>query len=217
MKNASTLPITAILAVTLMSTLIHFGLIPPGLTLLEGMREDFGDYFYALIFFIIFLESIVYVGFYFPGQFFAVVLVILAKPDASDIAMLTIAMVTAATLGSMLNYFLGRQTTSAPKVKSGVKIKHLLLAMIHMNSLAFFMFAQGANRRPIKVVVLAGILNLPYYLILITMTALMSEEIMQVAESTWLVLSILGIWLGVALVYDFRKKNQKDLPVNELT
>ncbi len=217
MKNASTLPITAILAVTLMSTLTHFGLIPPGLTLLEGMREDFGDYFYALIFLIIFLESIVYVGFYFPGQFFAVVLVILAKPDASDIAMLTIAMVSAATFGSILNYFIGRQTTSAPKVKSGVKFKHLLLAMIHMNSLAFFMFAQGANRRPIKVVALAGILNLPYYLILITMTALMSEEIMQVAESTWLVLSILGIWLGVALVYDFRKKYQKALPVNELT
>lgn len=216
MKNASTLPLTAILAVALLTTLVHFKVIPPGLELLEVMREKAGDYFYLLIFFIIFLESIVYVGFYFPGQFFAVVLVILAKPDASDIVLLTVAMVFAATLGSLTNYVLGRSSTNQPETTSKTKVTHLLLAMIHMNSLAFFMFAQGANRRPIRVVGLAGLLNLPYYLLLITMTAVMSEEIMQVAESTWLVLLILAIWLAVAWVIDLRKKSNKHQAANEL-
>lgn len=208
MKYASTLPFTAIFAVSLLATLVHFEIIPPGLVLLESMQTSFGDYFYALIFLIIFLESIVYVGFYFPGQFFAVVLVILAKPDASDIVALTVAMVVAATLGSLVNYLLGKSTSSEPEGHKKVHLKYLLLAMIHMNSLAFFMFAQGANRRPIKIVGLAGLLNLPYYLLLITLTAVMSEEIMQVAESTWLVLSILAVWLIIAVGLDIRKKRQ---------
>lgn len=219
MKYASTLPTTAIFAVSLLSLLVHMSIIPPGLSLLEGMRDFFGEYFYLLIFLIIFLESIVYVGFYFPGQFFAVVLVILAKPDASDIVALTVAMVFAATLGSVVNYLLGKATTKAPENHSNLRLKHLLLAMIHMNSLAFFMYAQGANRRSIKVVGMAGLLNLPYYLALITLTAVMSEEIMQVAESTWLVLTILGIWLAVAIGIDLRKRRQKlkQQPATELS
>ena len=86
------------------------------------------DTFYLLIVLIIFLESIVYVGFYFPGQFFAVLLVIGANPTFDDIVMLTIAMVTAATLGSILNYCIGRFSSSALEQEPGkTKLKHLLL------------------------------------------------------------------------------------------
>ena len=74
-----------------------------------------------------------------------------------------------------------------------------------MNSLAFFMFAQGANMRPAKVVWLAGLLNLPYYLAIIALTATLSDKIMQVAESTWLIFSFLGVWLIIAATIDFRK------------
>lgn len=211
MKFASTLPLSAISAISVISLLIHWGIIPPGLEILGYLQDSFSTYSFALIFLIILLESIVYIGFYFPGQFFAVVLVILAKPDLTDIVSLTVGMVGAATLGSALNYQFGKLSSNPQNNPAQTKTKHLLLAMIHMNSLAFFMFAQGANGRSFKVVLLAGLLNLPYYLALIAVTTFMSEEIMQVAESTWLVLSILMIWLLVALLIDFKKYRQAKL------
>ncbi len=208
MKFHSTLPATALLAVLLLTSLVQFGIIPPGIELLEQLKQAFGDYFYLLIFTIILLESIVYVGFYFPGQFFAVVLVIVSKPAIEDIVYLTVAMVLAATLGSVINYTLGRANKTEEKNPQKIKIKQLLLAMIHINSLAFFMFAQGANHKPFKVVWLAGLLNFPYYLVLIATTAILSEEIMQVAESTWLLASIIGVWLIVAIALDLKAQRE---------
>lgn len=205
MKYAFILPTTALFALGLIASLVHFDIIPAGITILENLKSAFGEYFYTLIFFIILAESIVYVGFYFPGQFFAVVLVILSKPNLEDILYLTIAMVLAATLGSFLNYQLGRLNSKSSSSDSATNLRSLLLAMVHINSLAFFMFNQGANKRPSKVVWLAGLLNLPYYLILITSTALLSEEIMQVAESTWLMVSIVLIWLFVTIILDIKK------------
>lgn len=205
MKYYSTLPATALFAVTLLAALVHYGVIPPGIELLEELKGAFGEYFYVLIFTIILLESIVYVGFYFPGQFFAVVLVIVSNPKVEDIVYLTVAMVLAATVGSVLNFMIGRASNSENDTPpKELKLKQLLIAMIHINSLAFFMLAQGANHKPIKVVWLAGLLNFPYYLLLIATTAVLSEEIMQVAESTWLLASIIGCWLLIALTLDIK-------------
>lgn len=187
-----------------MNLLVYWQVIPPGLQLLNVIQADLEDYFYLLIMLIILLESIVYVGFYFPGQFFAVLLVIGAQPTFEDVVYLTVAMVFAATLGSLINYGLGHINKSKDDVEP-TKIKHLLLAMIHMNSLAFFMFAQGANHKPIRVVWLAGLLNLPYYLALIAATAFMSDQVMQVAENSVLLFSLLGIWLAIAITLDIRK------------
>ncbi len=207
MKYYSSLPASALAAVLFITALIHYSVIPPGMEILQGLQDKFGDYFFALIFLIILLESVIYVGFYFPGQFFAVVLVILSKPTWYDIMALTGAMVLAATLGSIINYALGRFASRQAEPKP-LSFKSLLLAMIHINSLAFFMFAQGAARRPFRVVWLAGLLNLPYYFALILLTTTLSEGIMQIAESTWLLAAIIGVWLAIALVLDLRRVRQ---------
>ncbi|NVJ60072.1 MAG: hypothetical protein HWE27_06775 [Gammaproteobacteria bacterium] len=205
MKYLSTLPITALVALSLISLLVSYDVIPPGLAILEDLKSNFGDYFFLMIFLIILAESIIYVGFYFPGQFFAVVLVVLSKPDASDIGLLTIAMVTAATLGSLINFFLGKKLGSKPSSDNSISMKQLLLAMIHINSLAFFMFSQGAKGQSVKIVGLAGLLNLPYYLVLITGTAVLSEEVMQIAENTILLFSLITIWLAISIYLDWKK------------
>ena len=207
MKYYSSLPASALAAVLFFTALIHYSVIPPGMEILQGLQDKFADYFFALIFLIILLESVIYVGFYFPGQFFAVVLVILSKPTWYDIMALTGAMVLAATLGSIINYALGRFASRQAEPKP-LSFKSLLLAMIHINSLAFFMFAQGAARRPFRVVWLAGLLNLPYYFVLILLTTTLSEGIMQIAESTWLLAAIIGVWLAIALVLDLRRVRQ---------
>lgn len=210
MKYFSFLPLTALLAFSVLHALVYWQIIPPGSAVLELISNDFSDAFYALIFLIILLESIVYVGFYFPGQLFAVILVIGANPAPKDIVYLTIAMVAAATLGSLGNYLLGRfsnrnkgQTSNSQFER--VSIRSLLLAMIHINSLAFFMFAQGANQKPIKIIALAGLLNLPYYLLLIAGTSVLSEQVMAMTENTLLLFSLISIWLIIALYFDFKK------------
>lgn len=206
MKYYSTLPVTALFAFTTINLLVFWNILPSGLEQLNSYQDSLENYFYLLIVLIILLESIVYVGFYFPGQFFAVVLVIGSGPSFNDIVILTLAMVTAATLGSVINYCIGRYSSSSPEQQGQkTKLKHLLLAMIHMNSLAFFMVSQGANRHSMGVVFLAGLLNLPYYLLLITSTAYLSDEVMQIAENTALLFSLLFIWLCIALILDLNK------------
>jgi membrane-associated protein len=209
MKYTSVLPFTALLSLGLISALVEWRVIPPGLVLLESMQAAFQDYFYALIVLIILLESIVYVGFYFPGQFFAVVLVVLAKPDWQSIVYLTLAMVFAATLGSLINYCLGRRTGKNEKTAKSLSIKALAVAMIHINSLAFFMFNQGATRQPVRIVLFAGLLNLPYYLLLIFLTSVFSQEVMGMAENPWLLAVFITMWLAIALWIDSKNLRQQ--------
>jgi membrane-associated protein len=216
LKYYSSLPITALIALIVLQTLINFDVVPPGMALLTMLKDAAGEYFYTLILLIILLESIVYVGFYFPGQFFAVLLVVGANPTTSDIIKLTIAMVVGATLGSFINYEIGCHASNNRLSRNNfsnaqasavqpVSIKSLLIAMIHINSLAFFMVTQGALKRSRKIIGLAGILNLPYYLALIFATAALSEEVMQLAENTTFLMVAVSIWLIIALILDYRK------------
>jgi membrane-associated protein len=211
MKYAAFLPLSALIALVLISVLVHFNVIPPGMSILESLQGNMQNGFFLIIFLIILLESIIYVGFYFPGQFFAVILVVGAKPTALDVVYLTLCMVVAATLGSLINFMLGRASrkrslNQGEQVEEKkTKLKHLLLAMIHINSLAFFMFSQGSQGKSPKVIGLAGFLNLPYYLLLIAGTAVLSEQVMAMAENTMLLISIVCIWLAIALVYDVKQ------------
>lgn len=215
MKYAFSLPLTALFALSLIHILVHFDIIPPGADILERMQSAIDSGFYILIFLIILLESIIYVGFYFPGQFFAVILVIGADPNWLDVVYLTVAMVLAATLGSVINYYLGKISDRKKEAERETQLKHLLLAMIHINSLAFFMFAQGASHKSFKVVLLAGILNLPYYLLLIAGTAVLSEQVMTMAENTVMLFSVILIWLLVAAILDYRKYHHKRNDVHQ--
>ncbi|MFW8589436.1 hypothetical protein ACOI22_01395 [Glaciecola sp. 2405UD65-10] len=210
MKYNAFLPFSALIALAMISIFVHFKIVPPGADLLNEINDVFKDGFYGVIFLIILLEAIVYIGFYFPGQFFAVILVVGAKPTALDIVYLTLAMVLAATLGSLLNYELGKASTKhRSEEDQPPSWKQLLLAMIHINSLAFFMFSQGAKGRARKIVYLAGLLNLPYYLLLIAATSLLSEQVMAMAENTILLISLIGVWLCVAVYLDVKKYRQE--------
>lgn len=210
MKYLSVLPLSALIALALLTTLVHYDVIPPGLQMLEGIKEYLDTGFYVVVFLIILLESIIYIGFYFPGQFFSVLLVVSSKPTPMDVVYLTLAMVAAATLGSIINYCLGKYgNRKTDEEQKPSKFKHLLLAMIHINSLAFYMFAQGANNRTFKVVWLAGLLNLPYYLLLIAGTAVLSEEVMQMAENNVFLFSAISIWLLISVYLDVKNYREE--------
>lgn len=209
MKYLSLLPCSALLIFTIFSLSVDQGFLPDGAKLLSIMQGKLSDYGYLLILLIILLESIIYVGFYFPGQFFAVLLVVATNPSWTDIIILTLLMVVAATIGSGINFYLGRQTRA--KLGQGTKnylpvpLKHLLLAMIHINSLAFFMFTQGANGHSVRIIAWAGLLNLPYYLLMITATSLLSKEVLAMSENTTFILSALILWLLISIFWDVKR------------
>ena len=217
MKYASILPLTALFALSLIALLVNFNVIPPGAELLELLKSASKDGIFWLVFLIILLESIIYVGFYFPGQFFAVLIVVGANPSANDIALLTLAMVCAATVGSYINFMLGKYSNKTDhqyheqaanndkRESSKPRLSQLLLAMIHINSLAFFMFSQGARNKSIKIVALAGLFNLPYYLLLIAGTAVLSEQVMAMAENTYMLFAVISLWLLAALYIDIKQ------------
>lgn len=206
MTSRIILPLSALLLLITLHVLVIYQWIPSGLSLLEIAKERFGEHVFLLIALIILLESIVYIGFYFPGQFFAVLLVVLSKPTWIDIIYLTFAMVVAATIGSMINYGLGAFCTQGKKARLNVSIRSLVIAMIHINSLAFFMFNQGAQRSPFHVVLYAALLNLPYYLLLIIATTLLSQQVVMLAENTWLLIFVVAIWLIIAVITDFKQR-----------
>jgi membrane-associated protein len=231
MRYYSFLPFSALLSVLAFSLLVSLNVLPSGMALLESLKVAFDEYLYLLILMIILAESIVYVGFYFPGQFFAVLLVVLSKPQWLDILYLTLCMVVGATLGSCINYYLGsrlrttyereqavqkiqsrqnssRQKHHPTKSEQTYSLKYLLIAMIHINSLAFYMFKQGEQNRPMRVVWYAGLLNLPYYLLLIFATSVLSEEVLQVAENTTFLIVMILFWLLVSAYFDYKKHQE---------
>lgn len=214
MKYNFILPLSAIVALLLLQILVYLNILPPGTSILNALDGLLNKQFFIFIFLVILFESIVYVGFYFPGQFFAVVLVVGKNPSLSDVIYMTIAMVLAATIGSVINYEIGKISSSKKSTSNNdVNLKKLLLAMIHINSLAFFMLNQGAHRKSRMIIAFAGLLNLPYYLLLIAGTAVLSEQVMGLAENTVFLFSALSIWLGVALFLDY--KDQNNVAINK--
>ncbi len=204
MRLHSLLPLSALLVFCTLQMLLHSALLPSADLLLSTLQQHLSDHLLLFAFLIILLESIIYLGFYFPGQFFAVLLVLTSQPSATNIGALTLAMVAAATTGSLFNYMLGRQMAYTDGNGQPVERRQLLLAMIHINALAFFMFHQGRNRRSPAVIALAGLLNLPYYGLLIALTLLLSEQVGSLAENSKILFGLLLSWLMVAIWWDIK-------------
>lgn len=205
------LPTTAICVVLGLHVLSTWQLIPNGMTLLTLIREHFAQELYLFAFVIIFLEAIIYVGFYLPGQFLAVLLVLAAEPSLSALLSLTLVMVIAASAASLVNFFLGQQAYNKMptelEMQPKIKIKQLLLAMIHINSLAFFIYTQASKGASWRICAYAAWLNLPYYFMLIVLTMTLENQVMSLAENSVLLMVVLSGWWLVAYYFDRQKSD----------
>jgi membrane-associated protein len=63
---------------------------------------------------------------------------------------------------------------------SKIDWKKLLLSMIHINTLALALFDAGKHHAPKSIIWIVGILNLPYYLLLIALTYSFQDIVMKV-------------------------------------
>jgi membrane-associated protein len=154
---------------------------------------------------IIFAESIIYVGFYLPGQFIAVILVISGSDSLWDIPPLTLVSLIAVTLAALVNYTIGSFFRKENQEITPIDYKKLLLSMIHINTLALALFEAGKMRSPKWIIGIVGILNLPYYLLMIALVYQFQDAARELGENPYYLLIALIIWCG----YSVWKSRQK--------
>ncbi len=153
---------------------------------------------------IIFLESIIYVGFYIPWQFIAVILVISGAKSIWDIVILTLISIIAVTLSATLNYSIGYLWREKNQKITPIDYKKLLLSMIHINTLALALFEAGKIRYPMWIIAIVGILNLPYYLLMIAIVYQFQDAARELGENPYYLLMALILWCGYSI---WKEKN----------
>ena len=72
--------------------------------------------------------------------------------------------------------------------------KKILLSMIHINTIALALFDAGRDNYSKWIIPIVGLLNLPYYLLLITLTYLYKDIVIQIGENPYYLLIALIIW-----------------------
>lgn len=200
-------PVSAIIVYTLVLLWIYFGVLPDPTIISEYIKNFDSSVIFFILFLIILLESIVYLGFYLPGQFIAVLVVFSYAKNLYDIFILSIISIFAVTLWAIINYSLW-YFISKKSVQKQEKIdyKNLLFSMIHINTIALYIFDQWQKRAPKKIIFLTGLFNFPYYLLIIWITYLLKNEILSVSENSFILYGILFLWLWISLYQNKKKK-----------
>lgn len=197
------LPLAILLIYITFTTAGHFGWIPTGLELLEQLRSTVGENWFWLVVFCIFLEALVVISLYFPGQYIAALLVILSGPSTGDIMLLSLAMVIACTLGSAVNYTIGRYLSTETETKP-INYKSLFPALIHSSGLAIYTFNWGLQKGTWKLVPMSFLLNMPYYILILFTTVAFGEQIIAATDNPIVLGSALAIWLGISIYRDIK-------------
>ncbi len=200
-------PVSAIFVYTLVLLWIYFGVLPDPTIISEYIKNFDSSVIFFILFLIILLESIVYLGFYLPGQFIAVLAVFSYAKNLYEIFILSIISIFAVTLWAIINYSLW-YFISKKSVQKQEKIdyKNLLFSMIHINTIALYIFDQWQKRAPKKIIFLTGLFNFPYYLLIIWITYLLKNEILSVSENSFILYGILFLWLWISLYQNKKKK-----------
>lgn len=202
----SLVPLSGLVVYSTILILEKLQIIPEPAVAFQGLSGLYGEWSFLLLFLVILIESIVYAGFYFPGQLFAVLIVLLNDFSWFNLIMLTLVSIVAVTISAWINYQLGSLRKTE---KKEFRIKGLLVAMLHINLLALYMFQLGASRSHKKVILYAGLLNIPYYLLLIAGTFLIRDQITIITDDTYFLFSMLCAWTTFSVILDIRERKKK--------
>ena len=199
------IPLSAICIYIWMTVLIYFNIVPDPLLIVEYINMLDLKTIYIVMFLIILLESIVYVGFYLPGQFIAVLLVVSSTDGISEIWYLTLVSIIAVTVWALINYhlwyFLSKRNGY---IQKNIEYKKLLFSLIHINTLSLFILDQWSKQVPKKIIYLTWLLNLPYYFLMILVTYLLQDQILTISENSYIILILLLLWL-IYSIYNNKK------------
>jgi membrane protein DedA with SNARE-associated domain len=214
------LPLTAFVFYLLVLSLWQIGLIPGPVEILHFLEDLYNKYGYFGLTLATFLESIAYLGLYFPGS--AIIALAVFLSDGSFITLLTISVIVAATLTvtATINYLLGRYVSrnhlfEEEALNKSVKIsKGLISSMLHPNLLAFYFFNAGLERHNFKKIFFVPIFMIPYGYIFGFVLSRFSKVAKQSLESPGFLITLILIWLTTAYIVEAKriKKGKKQSP-----
>jgi ABC-type tungstate transport system substrate-binding protein len=128
-----------------------------------------------------------------------VILVISGSDSLWDILPLTLVSLIAVTLAALVNYTIGSFFRSTDQQSTKIDYKKLILSMIHINTLALALFEAGKLRSPKWIIGIVGMLNLPYYLLMIAVVYQFQDAARELGENPYYLLIALIIWCGYSV------------------
>ena len=158
------IPISTLIVYCCILFLIYLQVLPPFSVMLDFLESLYFRFGYVGLFISAFLESIVYIGLYFPGSFIIVLSVLLSNGTIVEFLSISCVTALAITLANCINYYIGRKqllkrfisvdTHKKKGAKSQQKHVHswteFLIMVSHPTLLTFHSFRQGIEKRSWK-------------------------------------------------------------------
>ena len=214
------LPLSALIFCVIAMILWKFQLIPDPKEILKFLEDLYYSYGYFGLITATFLESIVYLGIYFPGSLIVALAVFLS--DGSFISLLRISFLVSITLTftAAINYWLGRYVSRQDfgEKKEIIKeselfSKGLLVSMLHPNLLAFYFFSAGLEKQNFKKIVYVPIFMIPYGYLFGFVLSRFSESARKGLENPNFIITLIIIWLILSFILENRRKKRKTMRV----
>jgi len=210
------LPLTALVFLGTAMVLWKFELIPDPkeiLLILENLYLKFG---YLGLVIATFLESIVYLGLYFPGSFIIALAVFFSNGSFVSLLIISILVAITLTITAVINYFFGRYVSrkdffeKKEFVKESKSIsKGLFVSMLHPDLMAFYFFNAGLERQNMKKLIYVPIFMIPYGYLIGFVLSRFSELLRRGLESPNFLLIIIGIWFVASFVFEIKRRKRK--------
>jgi membrane protein YqaA with SNARE-associated domain len=216
MRKIPILPLSALIFYIAAIILWKLNIIPSPNEILQILKSYYDAYGYFGLVLAAFLESIVYLGLYFPGSFIIALAVFFS--DGTFNTLLTISILVAATLTftAIINYFLGRIVAKRNFFEKDEFIresktfsKGLVLSMLHPNLLAFYFFNAGLENHSFKKIAFVPVFMIPYGYVIALGLYKLSEPAKDQLENPYILLAFVLLWVAVAFVREYRKTKIK--------
>jgi membrane protein YqaA with SNARE-associated domain len=212
-KKIPILPVSALVFYLLTIILWKLELIPEPkeiLGILEGLYTKYG---YLGLVIATFLESIVYLGLYFPGSLIIALAVFFSDGSYPELLIISVIVALTLTVTAVINYFLGRYVSvkkfseKAEFIKESKLIsKGLFLSMLHPDFLAFFFFNEGLTNRGFKKVVYVPIIMIPYGFIFALLLSKFSGPARQTLENPSILLAFILLWIMSSFIFSYKRR-----------
>ena len=211
------LPISALVFYLGTMILWKFKLIPSPVEILKFLELLYSKYGYFGLALATFLESIVYLGLYFPGSLIIALAVFFSGGTLIELLIISIVVAAVLTVTALINYLLGGYISSRNfwekkelMEETEFLSKDLFVSMLHPNLLAFFFFNEGLEKRNLKKIIYVPLFMIPYGFLFALFLSKFSNAAKESFENPKFLFIFILVWITASFIFENkRNKNPK--------
>lgn len=197
----------------------YFSIIPSTAEVIIFLEKIYTKFGLTGLFVVSLIESLAYVGLYFPGNSIIALFFIFSDGTLSSLFSMILIVTLALTISSMINYWAGRlffiNKNQKDLFKKTKKVeKSIFLSVIHPDLLAFYFFYRGIKKKSFWKIVYVPLALIPYGFIFAFAVTIFSSFIKDYLIGNPLT-ALMGIslWFILALIHrhkeDFTKGSHR--------